>query len=53
MTRTIKRREFLKKSLGAGLTAAVGAPLLGRFAVHPLFGLAKEAPDVAVAAGAD
>lgn len=53
MTRTIERREFLKKSLSAGLTAAVGAPLLGRFAVHPLFGLAKEAPDVAVAAGAD
>ncbi len=53
MTRKLERREFLKKSLKAGLTAAVGAPLLGRLAGHPLFGLAKEAPEVAIASGDD
>jgi uncharacterized protein (DUF362 family) len=53
MTKKIERREFLKHGLRAGLTAAVGAPFVGRFAAAPLFASAKEAPDVAVAAGAD
>jgi len=53
MTTKIERREFLKQGLKAGLTAAVGAPLVGRFGAGPLFGLAKDGPDVAVAAGAD
>ncbi len=53
MTRNIERREFLRKSLKTGLAAVVGGPLLGRFAGSPLFGLAKEEPDLAVASGDD
>jgi uncharacterized protein (DUF362 family) len=53
MTRIIDRREFLKKGLRAGLTAAVGGSLFGRFAGHPPPALAKDLPDVAVAWGDD
>jgi uncharacterized protein (DUF362 family) len=53
MTREIERREFLKKSLKAGVAAAVGAPLINRLAGSPLFRPAKEGPDVAVASGDD
>jgi uncharacterized protein (DUF362 family) len=53
MTRTIDRREFLRNGLRVGLTAAVGGPLLRPFADHPLLGLAKEVPDIAVVEGDD
>jgi uncharacterized protein (DUF362 family) len=53
MKRSIERREFLKKGLKAGLTAAVGGPLLRQFAGVPLACLAKDVPDIAVVWGDD
>jgi uncharacterized protein (DUF362 family) len=52
MTTQIERREFLRKSLRFGLTAAAG-PLLGRFGGSALFGRPKDSPDVAVVSGDD
>jgi len=53
MRRSIERREFLKKGLKVGLTAAVGGPLLRQFAGDPFSALAKDAPDIAVVWGDD
>jgi uncharacterized protein (DUF362 family) len=53
MTRSIERRDFLKKSFKLGLAAVAGAPLFRRVAGTPLLGLAEEVPDIAVAGGDD
>jgi uncharacterized protein (DUF362 family) len=53
MKAAIERREFLKKGLKAGLTAAVGGPLFREFIRSPLCAQAKDLPDVAVAWGDD
>jgi len=53
MRRAMERREFLKKGLQAGWTAAVGGPLLREFISMPLAALAKDVPDVAVVWGDD
>jgi len=53
MTGYIGRREFLRKGLKVGLTAAVGGPFLRQFARGPSAALAKDLPDVAVAWGED
>jgi uncharacterized protein (DUF362 family) len=51
MGRTIERREFLKTSLKAGLTTAVGGPIFHRLALSPLHAQAKDFPDIAVVTG--
>ena len=53
MTRSIDRREFLRKGLKVGLAAAAGGPLLRPFADHPLLALAKDGPDIAAVEGDD
>jgi len=53
VTRSIERREFLKKGLRVGMTAAVAGPLLRPFAGHPISALAKDVPDIAVVGGDD
>ena len=53
MSRPIERREFIKKTLKAGLTAAASGPLLREFARTPLAALEKDGPDVAVVWGED
>ncbi|MFZ2053566.1 MAG: DUF362 domain-containing protein [Candidatus Aminicenantales bacterium] len=53
MGRALERREFLKTSLRAGLTTAVGGPILHRLVLSPLRAQAKDFPDIAVVAGDD
>lgn len=53
MKQPMERREFLKKGLKAGLTAAVGVPLLREFGRTPLAAGADNVPDVAVVWGDD
>jgi len=54
VTRSIDRREFLRKGLKVGLAAAAaGGPLLRPFADHPLLALAKDGPDIAAVEGDD
>lgn len=53
MGRAIERREFLKKGLKAGLTAAMSGPLLSDLAHTPFTALAEDGPDVAVGWGDD
>jgi uncharacterized protein (DUF362 family) len=53
MTRSIERRDFLKKSLKLGLTAVVGAPLLRQMSGSPLLCLGEDIPDLAVVEGND
>jgi len=53
MRRAIERREFLKTSLRAGVTTAVGGPILHRLVLSPLRAQANDFPDIAVVAGDD
>jgi uncharacterized protein (DUF362 family) len=51
MGRTIERREFLKRSLRAGLTTAVAGPLLHRLGFPHHNSQAGDFPDIAVVSG--
>jgi uncharacterized protein (DUF362 family) len=53
MKQPMERRRFLKESLKAGLTAAVGGPLLGGLVRSPLLAEADDRPDMAVVSGDD
>jgi len=53
MKRAIQRREFLKKGLKVGLTAAAAGPLVRQFAFVPLAALAGEGADIAAVSGDD
>jgi uncharacterized protein (DUF362 family) len=53
VTRSIDRRELLRRGLKVGLAAAVGGPLFRPFAGHPLLALANGRPDIAAVEGDD
>jgi uncharacterized protein (DUF362 family) len=53
MGKAVERREFLKTSLRAGLTTAIGGNVLHRLVLSPLRAQPKDFPDVAVVMGDD